>query len=272
MTGSGVRLAVLIPVYNAPAALGKTLRSVDAQFLPFDVIVVDDGSESALALNQGAYRHRLTVLRLSRNRGVATALNEGLRYLLEQGYELVARQDAGDQDLGDRLATQRTFLEANPAVALVGGWARIVDERGTSLRIERYPEDWASVRRRLWYRSAFCHPATMMRTSVLHRVGLYRERYDLAEDYELFCRIARSVPCMNLPRILVVREESATSVTIARRKLAVWRRLTAQLAHFEARELHAYLGVLRTLAALPVGRRMAHSLRQLRARLGERAG
>ena len=271
MTARAGRLGVLIPVHNAPLALDRTLASVDAQSLPFDVIVVDDGSEPAVALDEGAYRHRLTVLRLPRNRGVAAALNTGLQYLLERDYELMARQDAGDLDLGDRLATQRAFLEAREEIALVGSWSLIVDGHGTPLRVERYPEDWAGVRRRLWYRSAFCHPATMMRTSVLRRVGLYRERYDLAEDYDLFCRIARTVPCANLPRVLVVREETGASITIARRPLAVRRRLAAQFGHFSVCEPHAYLGVLRTLAALPVGRRLARLLRQLRARRADLA-
>ncbi len=259
-------LAVLVPVYNAPSALARTLRSIDAQSADFDVLVVDDGSTPPVVLDAAAYAHRLSVLRLPRNGGVAVALNAGLRQLLAGPYQFIARQDAGDLDVEGRLAIQLEFLREDPATMVVGGWAQVVDSCGVPLRIDRYPEDWAAIRRRMWFRSPFCHPAAMIRADVLRQLGGYDERYDLAEDYELFRRIARQARCANIPRVLVVREEGPTSVTVARRASAVWRRLLVQLRHFGPYEPRAYLGVLRSVLALAVPRRAVAVLRNMAPR------
>lgn len=243
------RLAVLIPVFNAAAALDRTLESVDAQEADFDIVVVDDGSRPPLRLDPGRYRHRLTLLRQERNGGISAALNAGLRHALDAGYELVARQDAGDLDLPGRLAKQMAFLDRHPEVALVGGWVRQLDATGRNLFLLRYPAGGAALRRSMRYGPAFSHPACMFRVAALRAVGLYDPGLELAEDYELFCRLVAAFPCANIPEPLIAKLDGPGNVTWDRRFRSRSSRLRIQLRHFSAADPHAWLGVARSLIA-----------------------
>jgi glycosyltransferase involved in cell wall biosynthesis len=73
------RLSVVIPAFNAEATVAETVRAVVAQPLPggtFECLVVDDGSRDGTA--EAAARAGATVIRLPKNRGIATARNAGI--------------------------------------------------------------------------------------------------------------------------------------------------------------------------------------------------
>jgi len=255
-------LAVLIPVYNAVEDLARTLDSVDAQGCDLDIVVVDDGSIPPTLIDPARYVHPVVLLRQPVNRGVTAALNVGLRYVLSRPYTYVARQDAGDLDLGDRLSTQLAYLEAHPEVALVGGFTRHVDANGRTLFHTHYPEHWGAIRRRMRYRTAFSHPTCMMRTSVLRAVGYYDESVDLAQDYDLFRRVAEKFPCANVPKVLVSRSESGPSVVRVHRRAAERDRIVVQLRYFSPYDVHCYLGLVRSAIVYLVPRRIAQGLRR----------
>lgn len=247
-TASGAaRIAVLIPVHNAQNDLMRTLASLDRQSETFDVFVVDDGSRPPIALDPDSYRHPVTLLRLPANRGIEGALNAGLGRILADDYAYVARQDSGDVDVGERLARQRHWLDCHPEVALVGTWVDFVDDEGRRIFTFTPPADTQAIRRRMHYSAAFIHPATMIRTSALRAVGPYSDRYPLAEDYELFFRIARRFGCANLTDVLVRKEENPDSLSVARRRRSLRSRIRIQLAYFDRGSIHSYLGLLYSL-------------------------
>jgi glycosyltransferase involved in cell wall biosynthesis len=246
------RIAVLIPVHNGQADLDRTLASVDAQSGAFDVFVVDDGSEPAIKVDQSRYRHRVILKRLAKNKGIEAALNEGVREILQSGYEFIARQDAGDLDVDGRLERQVAYLDANPEVALIGTWARFVDMDGRNLFVFHAPPDPASIRRRLHYGTAFIHPTVMIRTSVLEKPEPYRYSFPLAEDYEFFFRVARRHPCANLQEVLVLKEENPASTTPSYRRRSLLSRMRIQLKYFDWLSPHSYLGLFYSTALLAI--------------------
>ena len=266
LTGNSSRrvpsLAVLIPVYNAAKDLVRTLDSVDAQGCDFDIVVVDDGSTPPVLIDPARYLHPVVLLRQPVNRGVTAALNLGLRHVLARPYTYVARQDAGDLDLEDRLSTQLAYLEAHPEVVLVGSSTRHVDENGHTLFHTHYPEHWGAIRRRMRYRTAFSHPTCMMRTSALRAVGYYDESVDLAQDYDLFRRVAEKFPCANIPKVLVSKSEAGPSVVRMHRRVAQRDRIVVQLRYFSPCDIHCYLGLVRSAIVSLIPRRIAHGLRR----------
>jgi hypothetical protein len=110
------RVSVVIPVYNRASTIGWTLDSVLAQtFRSYEVIVVDDGSaDDSAELVAGRYP-QARVLRLDRNRGVAAAVNCGVR--AARG-ELIAFLDSDDLWSPDKLALQVEDLERHSAAVL----------------------------------------------------------------------------------------------------------------------------------------------------------
>ena len=100
-TGSdGPRLSMLIPCWNASATIERALTSVlDEHALPFECIVIDDGSTDGTAdiVQAVADRDpRVVLIRLPTNVGVSAARNHGLASM--RG-EWVAFHDADDRML-----------------------------------------------------------------------------------------------------------------------------------------------------------------------------
>jgi glycosyltransferase involved in cell wall biosynthesis len=257
-----VRLAVLIPVYNARTDVERTLASLASDPAPFDIIVVDDGSEPRLVVSETAGIHRTVIIRMPVNRGVAHALNAGLEWLLQRDYQYVARLDAGDMNEPGRLVRQLEYMDQQKHVALVGSWTRHLDEQMQPLYVTRYPATWEAILRRMHYRTAFSHTACMLRTSMLIRTGGYAEHFALGEDYELFWRMASQFPCANIPEVLVTRVESRSSLTHANRLAMARIRLLLQWQHFAWRRLDCWLGVARSIGLLCVPRRVVSTVKR----------
>ena len=118
-------VSVVIPAYNGAGLIAETLESLGRQTLPdWEAIVVDDCSADdtrALVAAWPDKRVRLVCNEANggpvrtRNRGVAQARG---RY--------IAGLDQDDLCLPDRLARQVEYLDANPAVALLGAAAALL--------------------------------------------------------------------------------------------------------------------------------------------------
>ena len=107
--------------------------------------------------------------------------------------------------LPERLARQRAFLDAHRDVGLVGSWAREVDVHGREIAAVCPPVDDASIRRALIRRNPFVHSSVMVRRSALDLAGRYDPSLPVAQDYDLWMRLARVTRLANLPELLVVR-------------------------------------------------------------------
>jgi glycosyltransferase involved in cell wall biosynthesis len=244
------RIAVLISVYNQGEALLRTLETIDRQHADLEFFIVDDGSEPPVTIPERRYRHPVHLITLEANRGCTEARNVGLQRIFEGDFDYVALQDAGDTDVGERMAVQARHLDTHSDLAAVGAWAQYVDTSGEPLYVYKAPATTAQIRARMPYVSAFANPASMIRLSALRAVGLYDPSYPIASDYEMFFRLTRAYDTANLQEILVCKEDHPNSLSIGKRRRSLWHRLRAQVQHFAVPSIHSYLGVLSTLLLL----------------------
>lgn len=253
-TGTGrPDICVLIPVFRDQQGLTETLRVLEAEPHPFDIVVVDDGSPEPISAPDIVGNHRLKLLRLDRNRGIEHALNAGIEAIFEAGYPYISRLDCGDIPLAGRFERQLAYMEANPKVGIVGTWARCVNDDGAYLFTLRFPTEFGQMKRKQRYVPAMLHPTIMIRSAALQDIGLYSDRYRTAEDYDLFVRMAKRHLIANIPEVLTQYIVSETGTTAAKRKRNLVSRLGVQRENFGWADPHAYLGVARTLVfmALP---------------------
>jgi glycosyltransferase involved in cell wall biosynthesis len=186
--------------------LGQTLADLE-------LIVVDDGSTDGTAAALGAVRDgRLRVVGQG-HAGLTRSLN---RALAMARAPLVARLDADDTARPERLARQAAHLAARPDVGLLGTGALEIDGDGRPLRTVVPPEDDESIRRALIRTNPFVHSSVMFRRAIVERAGGYDERLAVAQDYDLWLRLAPLTRFANLPEPLVVRRLLAGRVSIAR--------------------------------------------------------
>jgi GT2 family glycosyltransferase len=117
---------------------------------------------------------------------------------------LVAWLDADDVALPGRLAKQAAFLDAHPDVAVAGSWLELIDEKGRTLGYRCYPTNDAAIRAALPRFNPIPQPGVMARREALLAAGGYVERPDgVCEDYDLWCRLARTgARFANLPEPL----------------------------------------------------------------------
>ena len=244
------RIAVLIPVYNEPGCMAATLQSLCGQSVPFTLVLVDDGSVPPLAVDVAPLDYPVVLLRMRKNGGIEAALNAGLEYIEQAGFELVARVDAGDRCAPTRLARQQAFLDAHPEVHLVGSnteWRR--DDGSVAFDVS-LPTTHDEIARALHHRPCLLHPTVMFRAALVREVGPYSYAYPAAEDYEFFWRIARRYRVANIPEMLHTQRFHAGSISVRNRRRQLRSKLRIQLKYFRPAEPFSFVGVAKTLVLM----------------------
>ena len=207
-------VSVLMSVRNGAPWVREAVESVLAQTAPdLELIVIDDGSTDATPDLLTALRDPRLRVERQPPAGLTLALNRALKLARAP---LLARLDADDLAVPDRVARQRTFLDSHPEVGLLGTGAREVDTSGREVGTVSPPVEDAAIRRALIRQNPFVHSSVMMRRSVLAQVGGYDESLSVAQDYDLWMRMSRITRLANLPAPLVVRRLMPGRISAAR--------------------------------------------------------
>jgi len=237
-------------VHNGAPWVREAVDSILAQtFADLEMIVIDDGSTDGTPEALASIRDpRLRVERRTRQ-GLTLALNRALE--LAQA-PLLARLDADDLALPERLARQVQFLQAHPDVGLLGTAAREVDPSGRDVAVVRPPVDDDAIRRTLIRANPFVHSSVIVRRSVLDRAGRYDPGFPVAQDYDLWMRLSRVTRLANLPEPLVVRRLTPGRVSAVRDddRLRAEARVRWRAVRSRAYPWWCAVFVLRPLAAL----------------------
>lgn len=119
-----------------------------------------------------------------KNMGLTDSLNRGLS--LCHG-EYIARMDADDISLPDRLERQMKYLEKNH-YDLIGGITEMINENGSLLySIKSIPTDPKKINKALRYSQCIAHPTWLGRKEVFEKNAGYRHM-PLCEDYDFTLR------------------------------------------------------------------------------------
>lgn len=192
------RVSILLPMHNAARFLRPALDSILAQtFGDWELIVIDDAStDDSLSIVRDYDDNRLRLLRNENNVGIAASLNRGWD---DARGELIARMDADDISLPERLAKQVSYMQAQPDVAVCGALALDIDEQG-ELVAPRIVPHGRFVQLFFWRPSPIIHPLAMIRNRAEWR---YDAGVQTAQDFDLWLRIGRRHRLDNLPEVLL---------------------------------------------------------------------
>ena len=216
-------VSVIMPVYNAERYLSEAVESILSQtFADFELITIEDCSTDgsrAILKSFAEKDKRVLVLENESNLGVTPTLNRGLA---NAHGELIARMDADDISLPERLEKQVAFLEANPEVGLVSGDALAIDAQGSTV-----PEAFALIREPgyikwlLHFTCPITHPAVMGRKEFFEQAGGYDPEILYAEDYDLWQRMSQFARLSNLPDVLIKKRAHNQTIGVTRRETMV---------------------------------------------------
>lgn len=215
-------VSVVMGVYNGRNSIDRTISSVLSQSgISFEFIVVDDGStdgSSAILRKYEACDNRVRVLRQS-NQGLTRALVAGCG--LARG-RYIARQDCGDVSLQGRLAELASCLDANPDTLMVSCGTRFLGPLGEELFTVNQSSEvlmrglLASDPEAL--RGPSHHGSTMFRRDAYEKVGGYRSEFRVAQDLDLWTRLAEVGRCVAIDATLYEARLEAGSISAARRE------------------------------------------------------
>ncbi|MFH2125245.1 MAG: glycosyltransferase family 2 protein [Pseudomonadota bacterium] len=207
-------VSVVVPTYNRAHTLGSTVDSILAQtYEPFELIVVDDGSQDHTAQVMDAYLKkdsRVTYL-VKPNGGVASARNLGVR---SAKGEFIGFCDSDDIWMPEKL-TRQVPLFQDPAVTLVYAGVLLLHADGhTSPNIRGGYCEGHCFETLLTHNRVACSTA-LVRTAALNRDDLFNERHELqgVEDKHLWIRLARKGTLAAVREPLVLYRLSQASVS-----------------------------------------------------------
>jgi glycosyltransferase involved in cell wall biosynthesis len=196
-------VSVLMSVYNGERYLAEAVESILRQtFTDFEFIVINDGSsdDSADILSQYELLDKRLHVFHQENRGLIASLNRGIG--LAKG-KYLARMDADDISLPDRLRRQVEVLEEHPDLVIVGTARYMIDETGNRTGVSYPFVTDTGIRWGLLFGSSFVHSTVMLRADILRQQGL---SYDVdafcVEDYDLWSRLMRFGRGYNIPELL----------------------------------------------------------------------
>lgn len=208
-------VSVVMSVFNGGPYLTCAVESITGQsFRDFEFIVIDDGSTDGSGELLEAARAADPRIRLlhQENRGLIASLNRGCG--LAQG-TYIARMDADDIALPERLDLQVAYLRAHRGVDVLGGAVEFVDALGGPLGFRHYPQEDGEIRAQMLDRNCIWHPTVLMRRDAFAATGGYRE-VPAAEDYDLWLRMASRGQLANLGTVLLKYRVHEAQATVAR--------------------------------------------------------
>ena len=188
-------IAVILPVYKNDKVeyLSKAVESLLYQTCK-DIhiyIGVDGpvGEDLRNCMDLLAMQSRISIEHYSENRGLACVLNDLLDICFKDGYEYIARMDADDISMPERLEKQMAYLEAHPEIDVVGGAIEEIDENGDSRnKTIIYPETPEACRAFFAKRNPHAHPAVLFKKSYFDKLNgkKYRPEYRQNQDTMLW--------------------------------------------------------------------------------------
>ena len=185
------KVSVVMSTYNEN--IEELTQSIDSilnqTFKEFEFIIILDNpqnQEHIKILNE--YLNKDTRIKFfinEENIGLAKTLNKGID--IAKG-KYIARMDADDISLPNRLEKQYNILENNEKIDIVSTNKINIDENGEEIeKSGSLPTDDKQINRILEKMSIIVHPSVMFRKDRIKQLGKYRE-FPASQDYDLWLR------------------------------------------------------------------------------------
>lgn len=185
-------VSIIMGAYNEEKTICRCIDSILNQtYTNWEFIICNDCSKDKtldLLMKYAGIDHRIKVLNNKKNLRLAACLNKCLA--VAKG-KYVARMDADDVSLPERIETQVAYMERHPDIDCVGCSRIIFDEDGDrGIRNEQeYPKAI-----NLLKATPFAHPTILIRKDVIDSLNGYTVSKDTvrAEDLDLWIRFYKN--------------------------------------------------------------------------------
>lgn len=180
-------VSIVMAVYNGERFLRPTIDSILSQtYEDFEFLIVNDGStDKTESIVKEYCDDRVILINNDRNIGQTASLNNGFH---NARGKYIARTDAGDISLPERLLKQYQYLESHPDVDILGTAAFQYDMTGNFRGSVFMPNGPSAILQRIFFACPVVHVSVMMRRDRILQLGGYDESYRILADYGLWTR------------------------------------------------------------------------------------
>lgn len=180
-------ISVVMPVLNGEKYLRKAIESVlNQSFKDFEFIIINDGSTDTTEEIIKSYQDpRIVYIKNSSNKGLSVSFNIGIR--IARG-TYIARMDADDICVLDRLERQLSFLKNYSNIDIVGSSVILTDGEGRNLKQVNRPTNHMDIKWKSLFSTPVFHPTVFAKSEILKN-NPYDESLSNSEDYELWSRL-----------------------------------------------------------------------------------
>lgn len=239
-------VTVVLPCYNAALYVEEAVRSIMCQtYSNLEILLMDDcstDSTSSILLSLAQEDKRITIIRNEQNLKLVKTLNKGID--VAKG-KFIARMDADDVSLPERIEKQVEFMLLHPEVDLCGTNYSIIDGKGNKIEASvTMPLTSKEITTALLFTCPIGHPTVLFKKDTIQNLGKYDEKMINIEDYELWLRVAANGLIVNLPEPLLKYRWHGDNISIVGRdvkrssvNLAITKNINFGFAE-KFRELH----------------------------------
>jgi len=216
-------ISVVMPVYNAGRFLEAAVVSVFAQtFTDWELVAVDDAStDGSWEYLQEIDDPRVRLARNDHNMKHGATLNRAIEMARGQ---YIARMDADDIILPERLQRQLQALEARPEVDVLGCGTFQTDVHLNPVTVRRPVADDAAIKRLPTIRYPLTYGSLVGKASWWKRWRV-DPRAVFSTSFDLFLRSHRESTFSNIPDLLYVYRAVGHTRNIAKQTRAIWDRV-----------------------------------------------
>ena len=232
------RFSLITPVYNPPlSVLEAMLASVQAQTYPdWELCLVDgdstDPAVAALLERWATQDERVKVTRLSHNAGIVGNSNQALEQATGEWCGLL---DHDDTLASNALYEVALLLNERPELDFIYSDHDLLSEDGQTRHSPLFKPDFSP---EIMLSANYMTHLTVIRRSLIEKVGRFAPGTDGAQDWDLFWRVLEQTEAgrvAHIPKVLYHWRESATSTATD-----IYRKPTAPLNQLHAIENHLH--------------------------------
>ncbi|WP_084474541.1 glycosyltransferase family 2 protein [Deinococcus pimensis] len=216
---AAARVSIVTVVYNGARHIEDTIRSVlDQDYPNVEYIVVDGGSTDGTVDIIRRYEDRIAYWVSEPDKGIYNAMNKGVRLCTG---DVVGTLNADDfYPHAGILARVMDTFDTSGVQVVFGNLTFIDPDTGRTVRRYRSPD---APERRFHFGFMPAHPTFFVKREQYERLGLYKEDYRIAADFELLMRFIATarLPYRKIDDNLVVMRTGGVSTRNVRSNITL---------------------------------------------------
>ena len=227
---SSNKVSIVMSVFGYKEYIEESIESILGQnFKDFEFIIIDDGCGYDLYKKIEKFNDtRINYIKNKKNIGLTKSLIKGIS--ISKG-RYIARHDAGNISLQNRLGIQYNFLESNNDYYLVGSSAMLIDGNGEEICKIIANSSYEFIREKLPESNFINHSSIMFRNSDNYT---YRPKFKYSQDYDFYLYLlSKNQKIGAIPEVLLKERLLPGSITYSKRNYQLAFENIARKYYFE---------------------------------------